>query len=626
MIRNINITTSISRAARMLLWILCAYIALGSESLYAQNESIVTATVSKKKIAVNENISLEIVVNDDMEKFIPPVLSDFNVLAGPNQFSSMSYNNINGRSRMERKTTISYILQPLREGEAVIGPAIVIVEGKEHSTAGISISVGPAIEGQNNASSQASASSSMLNTPSNAAENIHLVATVSNSRPYIGEPVTITYRLYYRVNIGQTYLNSMPKFDGFWTQAYQESDIPRNEGQRDYYKDELYNVVTFYKTLLIPQKAGTFKISPLSVNMIAEVGTGQYDWWGEEITRASQLSINSNSLSINVRELPSAGRPADFNGAVGQYTLESTLSPSDVSAGASSTYTIKLKGEGNIPLLETPHVEFPQEIESYDPQVNKESRLGSSTMSGGIDIQYILIPRLKGSYAIPSVNFSYFNPKTGKYTTLKSGEKTLNVTGDAVVNTTATPTQNAVPTANKTDVKYLSDDIHYIQHENHLEQKNIAKWYDTWVFTILALIPLGLIPLCLAIRFLTSSIDRNSPASRAKRAASAAKKKLSRAKKALDRGDYVAFYGEMEDAMYSFILDKLKIRRSDASIENIGGRLISRGADPEIASRLIKVLESCQMARYAGFSSSTALEDYNAARIAIEDVNKSIKN
>ena len=148
-----NIVTHISRASRTLLWILLSYVAVGSITLYAQDESIVSAIVSKKKMAVNENISLEITVKDDMDKFTPPVLSDFNVLSGPNQFTSMSYNNINGRSRMERKTTISYILQPLREGQAVIGPATVIVKGKEHSTAGITIDVGPAIQGQNTAPS-----------------------------------------------------------------------------------------------------------------------------------------------------------------------------------------------------------------------------------------------------------------------------------------------------------------------------------------------------------------------------------------------------------------------------------------------------------------------------------------
>ena len=622
-----NIVTHISRASRTLLWILLSYVAVGSITLYAQDESIVSAIVSKKKMAVNENISLEITVKDDMEKFIPPVLSDFNVLSGPNQFSSMSYNNINGRSRMERKTTISYILQPLREGQAVIGPAIVIVEGKEHSTAGITIEVGPAIQGQNTASSaHSSTGAPILNTPSRASENIHLVASLSNPSPYIGEPVTVTYKLYYRVNIGQTMVNSMPKFDGFWTQAYQEKDLPNNEGVRDYYKDELYNVVIFYKTMLIPQKAGEFNISPLSVNMIAEVSTGQYDWFGEEITRASQLTINSNQLKINVRQLPNAGRPDNFNGAVGEYTIECSLSPDNLNAGSSSTYSISLKGEGNLPLVNMPTVTFPQEIENYDPQQTRDTRLGSSSIQVSLDVKYLLIPRLKGTYTIPSVDFSYFNPKSKKYVTLKSSEKTLTVTGDVVNNAATTTPATTAPQPTKTDVNYLTDDIHYIQHENRLEQKNIDKWYETWIFTLLALLPIAMIPLAVGIKLYSSRIERNSPASRAKRAAASAKKKLARAKKALDREDYVVFYSEMEDAVYSFILDKLKIRRSDASIENIGGRLISRGADPEIAARLIKVLESCQMARYAGFSSSTAQEDYTAARIAIEDVNKSIKN
>lgn len=589
--------------------------------VYAQQDGQpVTVNVSKKKMAVNENLTVEISTSLPMDQdyFAGPAFADFIVLSGPNFMRSMVANYMNGQSRTEQKTSITYLIQPKKEGTLYIEPAMISVKGKKYQTQRIAIEVGKAIEGQQTAQR-------MSNPTASARENIHLVAEVSDLNPYVGEPFTVTYKLYYRMNIGRLSVNQIPKFDTFWTQVYTEADIPENKAEnRGYYRDELYHVVTYYKVLLIPQKEGKHTIQPLSLSMLAEVGTGQYDYWGDEITRTAPYSISSIPIEINVQALPLKDRPENFSGGVGQFTMKTSLSKSEVNTGESSTLTIDVRGTGNISQIRMPEPTFPAEIERYDPKLQTSTSLAAASLRGALNEQFVLIPRVKGEYKIPEIEFSYFDPDAGKYVTLHAEETILKVSGEDITNQSAT--QRPGPkAAEKTNVNYLSTDIGFIRLNTDLKPASYRPFYDGFWYTLLFVLPLALIPLLLLKRLYEASVDRNSPQAKAKRAVHAARARLSKAKKALDRKDYQAFYRETEKALYSFISDKLKLSRKDASIDRIHKEVIAHGAEDSVAQELIDALEACNQARYAGFAPSQAETDYQIAAKAIVNVNKSIK-
>lgn len=590
--------------------------------IYAQQDGQpVTVNVSKKKMAVNENLTVEIATSLplDQDHFAGPAFGDFVILSGPNFMRSMIANYVNGQGRTEQKTTITYLVQPKKEGTLYIEPAMVSSKGKKYQTQRIAIEVGKAIEGQQTAQR-------MSNPSTSARENIHLVAEVSDRNPYMGEPFTIAYKLYFRMNIGRLSVNQIPKFDTFWTQAYTESDIPENKMEnRGYYRDELYNVVTYHKVLLIPQKEGRQTIQPLSLSMLTEVGTGQYDYWGDEITRTAQYSVSSQPIEISVRPLPVQGRPENFSGGVGQFTMKTALSKSEVNAGESVTLTIDVQGAGNISQIRMPEPTFPAEIERYDPKLQTSTSLAATGLRGSLNEQFVLIPRVKGEYKIPEIEFSYFDPDAGKYVTLHSEEMTLKVSGEDIANQSAA--QRPGPkAAEKTNVNYLSTDIGFIRLNTDLKPASYQPFYDRFWYMLLFILPLALIPLLLLKRLYEASVDRNSPQAKAKKAGHAARLRLSKAKKALDRKDYQAFYSETEKALYSFISDKLKLSRKDASIDRIHKEVIAHGAEDTVAQELIDALEACNQARYAGFDPSRAETDYQNATKAIVNVNKSIKD
>lgn len=592
-----------------------------SHPTYAQgNEQLVTVNVSKKKMAVNENLTVEISTSLPMDQdyFTGPAFEDFVVLGGPNFMRSMVANYVNGQGRTEQKTSIAYLVQPKKEGTLYIEPAMIISKGKKYHTQRIAIEVGKAIEGQQTAQR-------LSNPAASARENIHLVAEVSDRNPYVGEPLTVTYKLYYRMNIGRLSVNQIPKFDTFWTQVYTEADIPENKTEnRGYYRDELYHVVTYYKVLLIPQKEGKHTIQPLSLSMLAEVGTGQYDYWGDEITRTAQYSVSSTPIEINVQPLPEKGRPENFSGGVGQFTMKTSLSKTEVNTGESATLTIDVRGTGNISQIRMPEPTFPAEIERYDPKLQTSTSLAASGLRGSLDEQFVLIPRVKGEYKIPEIVFSYFDPDAGKYITLHSDETTLKVSGDGIANQPQSQ-KRGPKAAEKTNVDYLNNDIGFIRIHTDLQPASYQPFYDRFWYMLLFVLPLALIPLLLLKRFYEASVDRNSPQAKAKKAVHAARARLSKAKKALDRKDYQAFYYETEKALYSFISDKLKLSRKDASIDRIHKEVIAHGAEDSVAQELIDALEACNQARYAGFDPSRAETDYQNATKAIVNVNKSIK-
>ena len=592
--------------------------------LYGQDaQEPVTVNVSKKKLAVNENLTVEISTSLplDQDEFAGPAFEDFILLAGPQFMRSMVSNYVNGKGRTEQKTSISYLVQPKREGTLYIEPAMVKSKGKKYQTQRIAIEVGKAIEGRQ-------ALQQMSDPQASAQQNIHLVAEVSDTHPYVGEPITVSYKLYYRMNIGRLSVLQAPKFDSFWTQVYTENDLPENKtDQKGYFRDELYNVITYHKVLLIPQKEGRQIIPALTLNMLVEVGTGRYDYWGEEITRTGQYAVSSQPVEIEVRPLPTQGRPDNFSGGVGQFTLTTSLSKSKVNTGESSTLSLEVRGTGNISQIRMPEPSLPSEIERYDPKLQTTSALGAQGLRGSLTEQFVLIPRVKGDYRIPKIEFSYFNPDTGKYVSLSSEQMTLNVSGDDIANhsLSQSPGQNRTQ-REKTNVDYLNTDIGFIRLSTDLQPAYYRPFYRQGWFSLLFILPLAMLPVALGIRLYQSKVDRNSPQSKAKKAAQAARSRLARAKKAMDRQDYQAFYLEMERALYSFIFDKLKISRKDASIDRIRERALRLGADEQVVRSLSDALEACNQARYAGFAPQQAETDYQNAVRAIVETNKSIKS
>ena len=121
-------------------------------------------------------------------------------------------------------------------------------------------------------------------------------------------------------------------------------------------------------------------------------------------------TLTTPKILVTVNSLP-GGKPEGFTGGVGDFNISSTLSSNHVKANEAVTLKLNISGVGNLKLISTPDVKFPDDFEIYDPKVDNQFKLTSVGMSGNQTIEYLLIPRNAGNYKIPAVKFSYFDTK-----------------------------------------------------------------------------------------------------------------------------------------------------------------------------------------------------------------------
>jgi hypothetical protein len=158
----------------------------------------------------------------------------------------------------------------------------------------------------------------------------------------------------------------------------------------------------------------------------------------QEVMVDVKKELITNPLSINVKPLP-ANRPPSYANAVGTFTLKSGINSTAVKANEAITITLEISGTGNMKLIRNPEIEFPNNFEVYDPTVTNSLNVTTNGLTGIRKIEYMAIPRYEGSYTLPAVEFTYFDPGKNRYETLTAPEQNLQIAkGDPGSSTTST--------------------------------------------------------------------------------------------------------------------------------------------------------------------------------------------
>ncbi len=304
------------------------------------------ARVSKTTLGLNERLRIDFVMNIDGDNFVQPSFDGFRIIAGPSQQVSQSW--INGRSTFEK--SYSYFLLPNQKGTLVIKQAAIEYNGQIYKTSPIKINVTAAIEQPRDPNdSQISAD-----------DNLYLVADISNTNPYINQPITVVYKLYFSHNIGITKWDELgkPKYNDFWSQNIEIKQLVAEEGM---FKGERYRYVVLKKTILYPQKSGKLVIEPLSLDIDVQLPTNRRDMFGRVIITDGNKRVSAGAKTIHVKALPEAGKPLDFTGAVGRFDFKAIPSKTTLKNGESLDLVLSVTGTGNLKLFTLPKPEVPNE-------------------------------------------------------------------------------------------------------------------------------------------------------------------------------------------------------------------------------------------------------------------------
>ena len=577
------------------------------------------AQVSKTRVAVGETFQLTYTLNSGGANFRAPNLSDFDVYAGPNQSSTMSF--INGVAT--QSISLSYILAAKKDGKITIGPASVSVNGGTIHSNSIPMEV---VKGA--AGSQGSSQPQNPSTPTNEniSDNLFVKTIVNKTKVVQGEQITVTHKVYTRYQLRGFQDVKFPDYNGFWSQ-----DMPMNNQQVQVSNENVdginYQVAELKRSYIFAQRSGKMQIEPMVVDVVVRKQSNKRprdvfeQMFGGGYEDAS-YSVKSQPVTIDVQSLPEANKPADFSGAVGDYTYKVELSKDHVKANDAVNLTITLSGKGNIKLIEAPKIAFPEDFETYDPKTKNNISVGAMGVSGVNTYDYLFIPRHEGDYKIDNLSFTFYNPAKNEYITIPSPELNIHVDkGDP-----GSASANVYTPGDKSDVKVLGNDIRYIKtNDPHLQPKD-DYFFGSGLFYAGIISPFLLFIGFIFIRRKNIEQNKDAVAVKSRKATKMAKKRLSVAEQHLKTNNKELFYMEISQALYGYIADKLNIAGVNLNKENISALLKNRNVPDDTTAQLIATLDNCEYARYAPSAVSGDLNTiYNSTVELITKIENEIK-
>ncbi|MFT6845946.1 MAG: hypothetical protein ACJAUV_002146 [Flavobacteriales bacterium] len=554
------------------------------------------ATVSKTTVGQNENVEYTLTLGGNGTNYKAPSFEGFTVVSGPNQSSRTEI--INGKH--SQSIALSYALRAKSKGQKTIGSASITINKKNFSTKPITIKV---VEGSTDPALQAMK------------DNVFLQVEASKYKAFVGEQVTLTYKLYTAENVGNLQYAETPKFNGFWVE---DIDMPENlPTTNEVINGRQFRVITIKKAAVFPQKSGVLDITPMKIDLTVQQRARSRSMFDDFFGSYKNIPYTavSNKMKLTINALPQTGKPSNFKGIVGEYSLNANIDKTTLQANESATLKITIYGKGNVKKLPAPSLSLPSDIEVYDPKIKQSISKGSSVLSGSKTYDYLLIPRREGVYIIPSQEYIAFNPRLEKYERLKTPEYQLKVGESDEKYTINTPGAGI----SKEDLELLGEDIRFIKTKTSFKESNEQFVGSTGFYGGFAA-PVLLFFLALGYRKKMKEQLGDVKGQRQKKATAKAKKRLILAKKELDDSNQSKFYVEIQQALIGFICDKTGLEPNNTSIESLQTTLSKNNLPNDVIESFTETVKHCDHARYApSYNNENMNVDYdNAVKLIVE--------
>tara|TARA_B110000444_G_scaffold200990_1_gene192674 strand:- start:5 stop:1666 length:1662 start_codon:yes stop_codon:yes gene_type:complete len=407
--------------------------------------------VVNKNIDISESFTFTIKIKDidmDPEVDLSPMLDNFSVIIGPNIGSEYKF--INGKKSTSR--SISWTIIAQKVGKLKIPKLEVILGGKKYFTDEVTMNVSK-------------------KTIDESIGDMFLKIEVSDLDVRVGEQVIVTYTFFTRI-ASKVLSTEFPKYKNFWVEklfdpaGQQITPDAWNDIEINGYK---YKSIKMYEVALFPLSEGLFDLN----SMIMKIETKEKDpglrrlFWDDPFfdtfsQRTKARILVSELKTIKVSTL--LNQPKNFTGAVGSFSVSSSISSEDVENGTPMTFYLRLKGEGNLDNIGRPDIKFPDNFDIFDGEIVKERDITDS-VSGTITWEYNLIPRKEGNYTIEKVIIPFFDTKIDSWNSVTSKSIKLNVTKSSYIKKNI---NNNLLIDNK-DIRYikLSNTVWRVENSNN---------------------------------------------------------------------------------------------------------------------------------------------------------------
>lgn len=531
-----------------LLIILCALTA----SLHAQNVEL-SARCSRTTVGLNEPFRITFATNARRGNIQPPNFNDFIIVGGP--YSSSQTQIINGR--MSSNRSLSYEVVAQKEGEFVLPPASIKVNGETVTSNRLKITVKTGAKRNKGKATQQG-------------EPFSIDILSSKRSVYVGEPLILKFRATLYDQVRDLSIVQAPNFEN----VLQEKLDFKQESKREVVGNKIATLLDFDKRLILPNKPGTLGGQELKISAQVQVPTGRRDFFNMPIVKYVPQVATAKIPAVKIKPLP-AGAPSSFNGGVGNLELVRKISRREVNGDESITITLRVQGTGNFNTIDLPKLSPPEGFDVYDPKYNEKIAYSERGIQGYKEYEYLLVPQYKGNFILPAIEWSYFDPKSSSYETISIPEDTLTVVSGAVAASSVETTSSLTP--QKREVRTLDDDIRYLQDSEFSASKKSNRWL--W-WSLLALVT-GILWVGQFISFAFRKSGTNWKNDLQKQVV------LSFTSDAKDR------YGVMINAIeYALVQQGL-------DLENITLPTLQEVYSADNSEKILALIEQCNLAQYA---------------------------
>lgn len=595
-----------------------------SLSFVTKGQEVVFQGQAQSSVLLGEKFQLVYTLNTTGSDLRLPDLDDFQILMGPSTSKSYSMTSINGVMKQETTLSFTYILKSNKEGRLTIPPASIVVKGEKIMSNPVVINV---VKGDaRSAASGDEGAASREEVGNLSSEDLFVTQTLNKSSVYQGEGVVLTTRIYTRLNIDGISDIKQPELSQFVVQ-----DLIGPEAIQwnvENVNGRTYNVGVYQSKVLLPQKSGKITIEPIDFEFmvkqrVARRSSSIFDDFFESNQRLVKSRVKSKPLSLTVKSLPTP-EPESFTGGVGNFNMKVSLSKDKVKADDGITLTLDVTGEGNLRILEGPKLKFPTDFDIYDPKVSSNLNVSGLGAKGTKTFEYLIIPRHAGSYSIPAIEFSFFNPSDGRYKTVTAGPFNIEVEkGDA---SSASSAQSFRGSNSREEVKYLGQDIRFIKNSSEGLKPIGSFILGSFSFSLGIIVPLALFVLALLLYRKRMFEDANVHLVKNRKATKIARKRLVAASRFLKEDKKEAFYDEVMRALWGYLSDKLNLPLSELTKDNAKAEMVKHGVDEALSAQFMEVLDNCEFARYAPSAVSGTMADlYQKTMDIISELENQIK-
>lgn len=585
-----------------------------------------TASAPKTTVALGEQFQVSFTLSGGSLKAYkdfrqPNLNASFLTLMGPSTSQSMQW--INGRT--STSITWTYILQPRNTGTYSILPATIQYDGQTLASNALTIKVTAGAPGGQQQNPAQGGGKSDEAVKVDLGDNLFIKALVSKRSVYVGEPILVTYKLYSRVSFRVDNIAKVPRMVGFWSE---DIDMPQQvRPEVESYGGKQYETYTMKKVVYFPTQTGTLTIDPFEINCTVQVrakrksGDDFFDRFFNDpffdTYKNVQKSLLTEKIGVQVKPLPEQGKPYSFRGAVGDFTMQTSIDKTRLKVNETATMKVVLRGEGNIKLLEEPVIEFPNGIEHYDPKISEEIIRSGGTITGVKTFEYLLIPRYAGDMDIPAASFAFFNIGKNRYE-----ERT----GEAVRLRVEDDPNARVDETSRLRAERRRRDIHPLLPYD-AEAASEPGRPGAGSMLLLFGAPLAALAGALVWKRRYDRVHGDVTGLRMRRATRLAEKHLARSKKYLQANNIDAYYLEIARALWGFVQNKLALPTSETSVDAVTEALVARALVPETVEAVRSALIATEAAR---FSPTRSSEDemrglYDTARTAIVSLEQALR-